>query len=99
MFYVDPAGNKCQDNCDEGKIKFMPEGICVNEELCDLDYYIFNEAKTECGLCKYFNPDTEKYKLIETSGCLDEIPDNAEYYNENQKLLKCKTHYHLDGYL
>ena len=37
------------------------------------------------------------YKLINVQGCLNEIPNNAEYYNENQKLLKCKTNYHLEN--
>ena len=95
---LDPDGNKCQANCDEGKIKSMPEGICIDKNLCDLNIYILNEDETECGLCKYFYPDGAKYRLISTSQCIDEIPNNSEYYNEYQKLLKCKTNYHLEGY-
>ena len=34
---LDPDGNKCQENCDEGKIKMMPEGICIDKALCDLN--------------------------------------------------------------
>ena len=43
---LDPNGNKCQDNCDEGKIEMMPEGICIEKRLCDLNIYVFNEAET-----------------------------------------------------
>ena len=85
---LDPDGNKCQDHCDDGKIFILPEGICIDKSLCDLNIYVFNEDETECGLCKYFNPDGAKYKLINTLDCIEEIPNNAEYYNENQKLLK-----------
>ncbi len=94
---LDPDGNKCQSSCDSGKIKLIPENICINLNLCDLNIYILNAAGTECGLCKNINPDGPIYKLINTTGCLSEIPNNAEYYNEAQKLLKCKTNYHLEG--
>ena len=36
---LDPDGNKCQSYCDSGKIKLMPEGICINIALCDLNIY------------------------------------------------------------
>ena len=91
---LDQEGNKCQAQCDEGKIKMMPEGICINKALCDLNINVYNADETECGLCKYFNPNGAKYKIINTINCIEEIPDNAEYYNENQKLLKCKINYH-----
>jgi len=53
--------------------------------------------KKKCGLCSYFYPDGAKYKLINTSVCLSEIPDNAEYYNQQWNLYKCKEYYHLDN--
>ena len=94
---LDPEGNKCQSNCDEGKIEMIPEGICLNKHECNLNIYIFNEGETKCGLCKNINSNDAIYKLINVQGCLNEIPNNAEYYNENQKLLKCKTNYHLEN--
>ena len=93
---LDPDGNKCQANCDEGKIKMMPESICINSTLCDLNIYVLNTAQTECGLCNYFYPSGTKYKLNNTAGCLSEIPDNAVYYNELWNIYKCKTDYHLE---
>ena len=95
---LDANGNKCQNDCDNGKIKLMPEGICINKADCDTNYYILNEEETQCGLCSYFYPEAEKYKLINTTiGCISNIPNNADYYNEKIYLLKCKTYYHLDN--
>ena len=94
---LDPERNKCQDACDEDKIQLMPEGFCIKKNLCDLNIYILNEDETKCGLCSYFYPDGAKYKLINTSVCLSEKPDNAEYYNQQWNLYKCKENYHLDN--
>ena len=94
---LDPEGNKCQSGCDSGKIKLMPEEICISSSLCDTNIYTFNSDNTQCGLCNYFYPSGQKYKLINTTGCLSSIPDNADFYNENLNLLKCKTNYHLDN--
>ena len=87
---LDPEGNKCQETCVSGKIKMMPEGICISSDYCDLNYYVLNEDGTECGLCNYFYPNGEKYKLINTTGCLSVIPNNTEYHNTQWNTLKCK---------
>ena len=92
---LDTHGNKCQSVCDDGKIKLMPEGICIEKEECDLNFFILNNEGNECGLCNYFYPNDNKYKLINSTGCLNEIPDNAYIYNEKLNLLKCKLNYHL----
>ena len=100
-FILDPSGNKCQAEYDTGKVKLMPEGYYINKELCDLNFYEFNSAETECGLCKYINKDNNKlYKYINTRGCISisgSLPENAEYYNENDKLLKCKEHHEYNS--
>ena len=44
---LDPEANKCQASCDDGKIKLMPEGICISEALCDLTMYIIKNDDTE----------------------------------------------------
>ena len=96
---LDEEGNKCQSGCDPGKIKLMPEEFCIKNESCDLNVYEFNDDETECGLCKYINKDNSNnkiYKFINTRGCIDSIPDNAEFYNENSKLLKCMENYQLN---
>ena len=94
---LDIYGNKCQSTGDSGKIKLMPEEIYINKEDCDLNIYILNSEETECGLCNYFYPNGNKYKLINNTGCISTIPINADYYNEKHNLLKCKTNYHPDN--
>ena len=96
---LDPDGNKCQSDCDSGKIKMMPEGICINEDLCDENIYTIKieEGKKECGLCSYFYPNGDKYKLINTDGCINDIPANADYYNKELNILTCKEDYHLNN--
>ena len=66
----------------------MTEDICITIDLCDLNYYVLNEAGTECGLCNYFYPNGAKYKLINTTGCLSEIPANTKYHNIQWNTLK-----------
>ena len=75
----------------------MPEEIYINKEDCDLNIYILNSEETECGLCNYFYPNGNKYKLINNTGCISTIPINADFYNEKHNLLKCKTNYHPDN--
>ena len=55
---LDIDGNKCKSNyeCDEGKIKLMPNDICINNSFCDLNIFIKNS--THRGLCKELYPDT-----------------------------------------
>jgi len=92
-------GNKCQTGCDSGKIKMMTEGICINENACDTNLYVVNtvEGVKQCGLCSYFFPNGNKYKFINTEGCISDIPANAEAYNEDLNIYKCKTNYTLDN--
>ena len=95
---LDAGGNKCQSGCDSGKIKFMPEEICMAKSLCDTNYYTLNSDETQCGLCSYFDPSGNKYKLVNTTGCLSSRPANTESYNNDESLglLKCITNYHLN---
>ena len=95
---LDADGNKCQNNCDDGKIKLMPEGICILLSECDTNIFMMNTEKTECGVCNYFYPDGNKYRIINTTQCIGYIPNNTEFYNENLNLLKCKENYYLDNY-
>ena len=92
---IEKEGNACIDYCDPDKIKLIPEGICINRDDCDLNIYSLNNEETECGLCSYFYPSGEKYKLINSTFCLSSMPDNTEFYNEELLLLKCKADYHL----
>ena len=91
------AGNVCSEECLNGKIRLMPDDICIEKSSCNLTIYILNSDESICGLCSYFNSSGAKYRLIGTEGCLSSIPSNSEYYNENLYLLKCKTDYHLES--
>ena len=51
---------------------------------------------TQCSLFKYFNPKSNKYKLINGTNCLDSIPDGAGLLDEKLSLLKCKDGYRLE---
>ena len=96
---LDADGNKCQTGCGSDKIKLMPDNYCIKKNECDRNIYELNNDETICGLCSYFNngENGAKYKFINTAGCLSIIPNNADFYNENLKILKCKTNYHLDN--
>jgi hypothetical protein len=85
--------NKCGNKCNT-KYILIPDQICLDS--CNENIYAING--NQCGLCKDIALENKIYKLINTSGCLDEIPEGAEYYNENLKLLTCKEGYNLtDG--
>ena len=93
-FVLDINGNKCQNECDSGKILLIPQQIC--NLTCDNNFYY--EKNGKCGLCKDFTDESKPYKLIHTSGCLASFDENImEYYNENLKLLKCKSGYIIEG--
>ena len=94
IFDVD--GNKCVDinkNCDSGKINLIPEDICISLSKCDSSIFISNG--THCGLCRDMD-DNKKYKFINGTECLSEIPlEGAKIYNENLSLLVCDSGYIL----
>ena len=89
-YLLNVDGNTCGSSCPNGKYLFSPSGVCINE--CDPNVYVL--TGTTCQLCKDKDSSTP-YKLINGTDCLSEIPNGAEYYNENLKLLKCKEGYHL----
>ena len=92
---LDTDGNKCktENTCEVGKIKLLMNEICIDESLCDLN--IYDKNNTHCGLCKELYPNTP-YKLLNTSGCLNFIPNNSIQYNSNSylKIYKCKPLFH-----
>ena len=56
--------------------------------------YVTNSSK-HCGLCRDLN-SSYPYKLINTTQCINDIPEEAVIYNEQLKLLKCKSGYILN---
>ena len=91
-FVLDTDGNKCQEQCPSGKVLLFPQNIC--NLTCDENYYF--KVDNKCGLCKDLNNDNP-YKLIGSSSCLSTFDENTtEFYNEDLKLLKCKSGYKLE---
>ena len=82
--------NKCGIKCNK-KYILIPDQICL--ESCDES--IYTSKDNQCGLCKDIGQENKTYKLINTSGCLEQIPEGVEYYNEKLKLLKCREGYNL----
>ena len=96
---------KCIEKCDNDEIiinydgsnyckcsnfYFIPGYKCI--DTCDLNIYTNDTNK--CGLCKYLGGN-KKYKLMNTTGCLEEKPANTIYYDEDSLLLICDKEYHL----
>ena len=92
---LDTDGNKCGNSCGVGKVKMMPEGVCVSKDSCDLNYLTLNGNETECGPCDYFYPVVKPYKLINSEGCLSSVPANSEIYKSDSYLYKCKENYRV----
>ena len=74
--------NFCGTNCSDYIL--IPNNICINE--CNDNYFYSNDSY-HCGFCIHINK-THPYKLLNSSGCLDTIPNGTYLYNEKYKLLK-----------
>ena len=91
---LDVDGNICKTtSCDEAnQYLIIPELVCSSK--CDTSIYIIKD-KT-CGLCRDIE-SSDKYKIVNSTGCLNAKPDNTDYYNEDLYLLVCKRGYKLNG--
>ena len=78
--------NSCGNNCSNYIL--MPENICI--ESCDEN--IFTTKDKQCGLCKDID-EKNKYKVVNTSGCIEAKPENSYFVNEKLKLIACKERY------
>ena len=99
---LDSEANICSSSgCIGGKIKLMPEDICISQDSCDTKVYILKEVDgvNQCGLCSYFRPNGCKYKFVEENTlCLNTKPSHAIFYNDEKLgLLKCEENYHLSN--
>ena len=88
-------GNTCNGYCDPDKVKLVSYNLCLNKEECNISIYTLNSDETECSLCNYFYPSSQKYKLFNFSYCLSYLHNNTEFYNEESLILKCKNNYYL----
>ena len=82
--YNSETNNHCGNECETNFI-LKPNDICVN--TCDESIYIIKNNK-ECWLCKDLENEN-KYKLINYSKCLDKMPDNSYFINEQLYLVEC----------
>ena len=89
-YILNSEGNKCANECEEGKVLFIKNNFCIDS--CNESIYVIEDNK--CGLCKDFHPD-KPYKIIDSNVCLSqsEIPGNIYIYDDKLFLLKCE-----DGY-
>ena len=90
LFDID--GNKCKDLCNADKFLLIPENICI--DYCDTNIYIIKD--NQCGLCQDFD-STKPYRIIGSSECLHDYPDNTLLYNSKigYGLFTCQENYHL----
>lgn len=82
--------NSCNSECDT--FTLIPENICV--PTCDEEIYVSKDSK--CGLCKDIDDEGKKYKFINGTICLNEMPKNAKIANEKLFLLECEDGYKLE---
>ena len=89
----DVNGNKCEESSSIScPYLIVPEGIC--SETCDPYIYVIKD--NFCGLCRDLY-SSKKYKIINGTDCLSEIPEGAEVFNPNLFLLTCKSGYIVNG--
>ena len=86
IFGSDGCPNNCYSN-----LYLKPNDICIKD--CDENYFFKNE--NECWLCKDYNNGEKKYKLINSTGCLENIIDNAHIEDSNLNLIACNKGYQV----
>ena len=82
--------NKCEGECSS--LFLEPDHICVDK--CN-NFLIQDNNK--CLLCKD-KYENNKFKLInfnQSIDCLEKMPDNSEYINENLYIVACKKGFDL----
>jgi len=85
--------NTCQESFECPYYIMKPDDICI--ERCDIYIYTHNNNR-ECGLCKDLEEE-RPYKLINTTTCLESIPNGTVFINEKLKLLRCANGYKLEN--
>ena len=79
--------NNCNNNCHTN-LFLEPNHICI--EACDENLFV--KKDNGCWLCKDLDINN-KYKLVNSSGCLPEKIENSDFVNENLYLIECKAGY------
>ena len=83
--------NNCEGIC-ESKIFLRPNDMCI--ENCDTN--LFYKIENDCYLCKDIPDGKTKYKLINSSGCLENKLNYSHFINENLKLIVCDEGFEYD---
>ena len=82
--------NSCGGECKNYIL--MPENICI--ESCDES--IFTIKDKICGLCKDID-EKNKFKVVNTTGCIEKKPENSIDVNQKLNLIACKERYIFDN--
>jgi len=78
--------NSCGNVCSN--FTLIPENICI--ESCNENIYTIKD--NQCGLCKDIDKENP-FKVINTTGCIKEKPENSYYVKEKLNLIACDEGY------
>ena len=90
IYYDTEKGNICEEStykCD--KYTLIPDNICITS--CDTNIF-YDDGNNQCGLCKDFNFG-KPFKMVNHTGCLEEIIDKSHYVNDKYGLISCNDNY------
>ena len=93
QYIYDSTGyNKCGGEGCKLNVILKPNDICINS--CNTSIYnLIND--TECWLCKDLD-DKKKYKLLNSSICLEKLLNHSHIVNENLNLIDCDEYFKFD---
>ena len=79
------------NSCGNEYTKYIlkPGNICI--ESCEENIFILKDSK-ECILCKDIN-ENNPYRVINTSECIEKMPENSYFENEKLYLIACNEGY------
>ena len=79
--------NSCGNVCSNYTL--IPENICIDS--CDENIFTIKD-NNQCGLCKDIDKKNP-FKVINTTECIKEKPENSYYVNEKLYLIACDEGY------
>ena len=86
-------GNECKSSTTCQNYTLMPDNICI--DVCNTNIYKLDDTNKICALCNYFG-SSSPYRIMNTDECLENKPNNTDFYNEKLYLLVCSNGYQLD---
>ena len=83
--------NSCGNVCSN--FTLIPENICIDS--CDENIFTIKD-NNQCGLCKDIDKENP-FKVINTTGCIKEKPENSYNVSEKLYLIACDEGYIFDN--